>query len=188
MSPIAPDINEGMFIPQLFVWTGGSFTLLRTLDFKQRILSVAAFTRGLVPHLLVCVDRQTDSCLLLEWTNGRFESPKPLKLTGRATQAEAINTRAGDTLLLVLVEGNQTTNSLFIAIFVFRAVKCVYHKMNWFGFERDFLLCRNDRFVASMCTCRCRNNKILFSVVLLTGGASWRPDVHEDNANKHSDT
>lgn len=93
------------FTSQLFVWTGGSFTLLRTLDFKQRILSVAPFSRGQVPHLLVCTDRQTDSCLLLQWTNGRFESPKPLKLTGRATQAEAINTRAGDALLLVLVEG-----------------------------------------------------------------------------------
>lgn len=107
-----------VFRSQLFVWTGGSFALFRTLDFKQRILSVAPFTRGLVPHLLVCIDRQTDSCLLLEWTNGRFESPMPLKLTGRATQAEAIETRAGDALLLVLIGGDQAYNSLFVAIYV----------------------------------------------------------------------
>ncbi|XP_075895105.1 adhesion G-protein coupled receptor V1 isoform X2 [Nelusetta ayraudi] len=98
---------------QVFVWTGGSFALLRTLDFQQRILSVAPFTRALVPHLLVCLDRQTDSCLLLQWTNGRFQSPRPLKLSGRATQAEAINTRAGDTLLLVLVEGHSPSCEVF---------------------------------------------------------------------------
>lgn len=101
---------------QVFVWTGGSFALLRTLDFQQRILSVAPFTRALVPHLLVCLDRQTDSCLLLQWTSGRFQSPKPLKLSGRATQAEAINTRAGDTLLLVLVEGDQIFFILFLLL------------------------------------------------------------------------
>lgn len=104
MSQIATDIIRRVCLFQLFVWTGGSFTLLQTFDFTQRILSVVPFTRGQVPYLLVCIDRQTDSCLLLERTSGRFENPKPLKLTGRAIQAEAINTRTGDTLLLVLVE------------------------------------------------------------------------------------
>lgn len=98
------------------MWTGGSFSLLRTLDFTQRVLSVAPFTRALVPHLLVCLDRPTDGCLLLQWTNGRFQSTQPLKLSGRATQAEAINTRAGDTLLLVLVEGEQMFFILFLLL------------------------------------------------------------------------
>lgn len=94
-------------LSQLFVWTGGVFTLLQTLDFKQRIHSVSAFSRGQVPHLVVCIDRPTDSCLLLEWTGGRFARAKPLKPTDGATRAEAMDTRAGDTLLLVLVESEQ---------------------------------------------------------------------------------
>ncbi|XP_070820196.1 adhesion G-protein coupled receptor V1 isoform X2 [Chaetodon trifascialis] len=90
---------------QIFVWTGGSFTLLQTLDFKQDILSVTPFTRAAVPYLVVCIDRQNVSCLLLQWTSGRFENPQPLQLTGRATQVETINTRAEDTLLLAVIEG-----------------------------------------------------------------------------------
>ncbi|XP_045890437.1 adhesion G-protein coupled receptor V1 [Micropterus dolomieu] len=90
---------------QIFLWTGGSFTLLQTLDFEQDILSVIPFTRAAVPFLLVCIDRQTLSCLLLQWTNGRFQNPQPLQLTGRAIQVETINTRAEDTLLLVVIEG-----------------------------------------------------------------------------------
>ncbi|XP_044053980.1 adhesion G-protein coupled receptor V1 isoform X2 [Siniperca chuatsi] len=86
---------------QIFVWTGGSFTLLQTLDFKQDIRSVTPFTRAAVPYLLVCID----SCLLLQWTNGRFQNPQPLQLTGRAIQVATINTRAEDTLLLVVNEG-----------------------------------------------------------------------------------
>uniref|UniRef100_UPI0037E7935A adhesion G-protein coupled receptor V1 n=1 Tax=Semicossyphus pulcher TaxID=241346 RepID=UPI0037E7935A len=94
---------------QIFVWTGGSFTLLQTLDLEQNILSVSPFTRSAVPYLLVCVDRQSVSCLILQWTNGRFQNPQPLQLTGRATQVETINTRAEDTLLLVLIEGQSPT-------------------------------------------------------------------------------
>ncbi|XP_076586595.1 adhesion G-protein coupled receptor V1 isoform X2 [Chaetodon auriga] len=90
---------------QIFVWTGGSFTLLQTLDFEQDILSVTPFTHADVPHLVVCIDRQNVSCLLLQWTNGRFENLQPLQLTGRATQVETINTRAEDTLLLAVIEG-----------------------------------------------------------------------------------
>ncbi|XP_074494393.1 adhesion G-protein coupled receptor V1 [Sebastes fasciatus] len=90
---------------QIFVWTGGSFTLLQTLDFEEDILSVTPFTRAAVPYLIVCIDRQTVSCLLLQWTNGRFQNPLPLQLTGQAVQVETISTRAEDTLLLVVIEG-----------------------------------------------------------------------------------
>ncbi|XP_028269622.1 adhesion G-protein coupled receptor V1 [Parambassis ranga] len=90
---------------QIFVWTGGSFALLQTLDFKQDILSVKPFTRADVPHLLVCVDSQNQSCFLLLWANGRFQSPQPIPLTGRANQVEAVSTRTEDTLLLVAIEG-----------------------------------------------------------------------------------
>ncbi|XP_029296357.1 LOW QUALITY PROTEIN: adhesion G-protein coupled receptor V1 [Cottoperca gobio] len=90
---------------QIFVWTGGSFTLLQTLDFEENILSVTPFTRAAVPHLLTCIDRRTVSCLLLRWTNGRFQNPQPLQVTGRAIQVETITTRAEDTLLLVVIEG-----------------------------------------------------------------------------------
>lgn len=93
-------------IPQIFVWTGGSFALLQTLDFKQVILSVKPFTRADVPHLLVCVDSQTQSCFLLLWANGRFQSPQPIPLTGRASQVEAVSTRTEDILLLVAIEGD----------------------------------------------------------------------------------
>lgn len=91
---------------QIFVWNGHSFTLLQTLDFEEDILSVTPFTHAAVPYLLVCMDRQADSCVLLQWTNGLFENPEPLQLTGRAIQVETINTRAEDTLLLVVMEGD----------------------------------------------------------------------------------
>lgn len=94
---------------QIFVWTGGSFTLLQTLDFQQDILSVTPFTRATVPYLLVCVDRETVSCFLLQWTSGRFENPQPLQLTGRAIQVETVKTRAEDILLLVVMEGNSSS-------------------------------------------------------------------------------
>lgn len=94
------------FMLQVFVWTGGSFTLLQTLDFEQNILSVTPFTHAAVPYLLVCVDRQTANCLLLQWINGRFQNPEPLQLTGRAIQVETISTRAEDTLLLAAIEGD----------------------------------------------------------------------------------
>ncbi|XP_040011455.1 adhesion G-protein coupled receptor V1 [Xiphias gladius] len=90
---------------QIFVWSGGSFILFQTLDFEEDILSVTPFTRAAVPYLVVCLDRQTVNCLLLQWTSGRFQNPKPLPLAGRASQVETINTRAEDTLLLVVVEG-----------------------------------------------------------------------------------
>ncbi|XP_030273384.1 adhesion G-protein coupled receptor V1 isoform X2 [Sparus aurata] len=90
---------------QIFVWTRGSFTLHQTLDFEQDILSVTPFTREAVPYLLVCIDRQTVSCLLLQWTNGRFQNPQPLQVAGRAIHVETINTRVEDTILLVLIEG-----------------------------------------------------------------------------------
>ncbi|KAI9527782.1 Adhesion G-protein coupled receptor V1 [Dissostichus eleginoides] len=90
---------------QIFVWTGSSFTLFQTLDFEESVLSVTPFTRSAVPHLLVCIERQTAACLLLPWTNGRFQDPQPLQITGRAIQVETINTRAEDTLLMVVTEG-----------------------------------------------------------------------------------
>ncbi|XP_041793349.1 adhesion G-protein coupled receptor V1 isoform X2 [Chelmon rostratus] len=90
---------------QIFVWTGGSFTLLQTLDFERDILSVTPFTRAAVLYLVVCIDTHTVSCLLLQWTGGRFQNPQPLQLTGRAIQVETVHTRAEDTLLLVVIEG-----------------------------------------------------------------------------------
>lgn len=94
------------FMLQIFVWAGGSLTLHQTLDFEQDILSVTPFTHEAVPYLLVCIDRQTVSCLLLQWTNGRFQNPQPLQIAGRAIHVETINTRVEDTILLVLIEGD----------------------------------------------------------------------------------
>uniref|UniRef100_A0A4W6G876 Adhesion G-protein coupled receptor V1 n=1 Tax=Lates calcarifer TaxID=8187 RepID=A0A4W6G876_LATCA len=90
---------------QIFVWNGGSFTLVQTLDFEQDVLSVTPFIRSTVLYLVACIDTQTASCLLLQWISGRFQNPQPLPLTGRASQVETINTRAEDILLLVAVEG-----------------------------------------------------------------------------------
>lgn len=91
---------------QIFVWTRGSFSLLQTLDVEGDVLSVAPVTGDVVPHLLVCVDGQNVSCVLLRWTNGRFQTPQPLNLHGRVLQAERIHTRADETLLLVGIEGD----------------------------------------------------------------------------------
>lgn len=93
-------------MPQIFVWTRGSFTLLQSLDFEQDILSVTPFTHAAVSYLLVCLDRQAVNCLLLQRTNGRFQNPQPLQLTGRAVQVEAVDTNGEDTLLLAVTEGD----------------------------------------------------------------------------------
>uniref|UniRef100_A0A3P8TGE6 Adhesion G-protein coupled receptor V1 n=1 Tax=Amphiprion percula TaxID=161767 RepID=A0A3P8TGE6_AMPPE len=98
---------------QIFVRTGGSFTLLQTLDFKQGILGVTPFTHADVPYLLACIDRQTEGCFLLEWTNGGFHKKQPLPLNGTANQVEAVNTRTGDTLLLVAIEGLSPSCEVF---------------------------------------------------------------------------
>lgn len=94
------------FVLQIFVWTRGSFTLFQTLDFEGDIVSVSPFTHAAVPHLLVCIEGQNVSCVLLRWTNRRFQNLQPLKLKGRAIQAEAINTGVDKTLLLVVMEGD----------------------------------------------------------------------------------
>lgn len=91
---------------QIFVWTRGSFTLFQTLDFEGDVLSVSPFTREAVPHLLVCVEGQNISCVLLRWTNRRFQNLQPLKVKGRVIQAEIINTRVDEILLLVVIEGD----------------------------------------------------------------------------------
>ncbi|XP_029019275.1 adhesion G-protein coupled receptor V1 isoform X2 [Betta splendens] len=91
---------------QVFVWTGGSFTLLQTLGFEQRILSVTPFTHDAVPHLVVCIDRQSGGCVLLPWTSGKFQKPQPLSLSGRVSQVETISRRGEDTLLLAVIEGS----------------------------------------------------------------------------------
>lgn len=115
------------FMVQIFVWTGGSFTLLQTLDFQQDILSVTPFTHATVPYLLVCIDRETASCLLLQWTSRRFENPQPLKLTGRAIQVETVKTRAEDTLMLVVMEGNSLTSQEMIGC-------CYVYLAHWNNF------------------------------------------------------
>lgn len=101
---------------QIFVWTRGSFTLFQTLDFEGDILSVSPFTREAVPHLLVCVEGQNVSCVLLRWTNRRFQNLQPLKVKGRVIQAEIINTGVDETLLLVVIEGDM---SFFIYLFFY---------------------------------------------------------------------
>lgn len=90
---------------QIFVWTWGSLTLFQTLDFDGDILSVSPFTREAIPHLLVCIEGQNVSCVLLGWTNRRFQNLQTLKLKGRVMQAEIINTRVNETLLLVVTAG-----------------------------------------------------------------------------------
>ncbi|KAK9522609.1 hypothetical protein VZT92_019059 [Zoarces viviparus] len=105
---------QGVLVPvEIFVWAGGSFALLQTLDFVENILSATPFTRAAVPYLLVCIDRQAVSCLLLQCTSGRFQNPQPLPLTGRAIHVETINTRAEDTLLLVVIEAGRNGSSLY---------------------------------------------------------------------------
>uniref|UniRef100_H2M3Y4 Adhesion G-protein coupled receptor V1 n=1 Tax=Oryzias latipes TaxID=8090 RepID=H2M3Y4_ORYLA len=91
---------------QIFVWTGSSFTLQQTLNFKQDILHVTPFTWADVPRLIVCMDSQNVSCQLLEWTSGRFQNAKPLQLNGRVRQVEAISTKTDQILLLIATEGH----------------------------------------------------------------------------------
>lgn len=110
---------------QIFVRTQGSFALFQTLDVEGEILSVSPFTRKAVPHLLVCVEGQNVSCVLLRWTNGRFQTLQPLKLKGRAIQTEVINTGVDETLLLVVIEGE------FLFIFLFFLWKLHAYKDNF---------------------------------------------------------
>uniref|UniRef100_A0A672JI01 Adhesion G-protein coupled receptor V1 n=1 Tax=Salarias fasciatus TaxID=181472 RepID=A0A672JI01_SALFA len=90
---------------QIFLWSGGSFTLFQTLDFKQDILSVTPFPRAAPPHLLVCLNRPTESCVILKWNNGRFEDSQALPLAGRSSQVDTILTGTEDNILLVAFEG-----------------------------------------------------------------------------------
>ncbi|XP_014844179.1 PREDICTED: G-protein coupled receptor 98 isoform X1 [Poecilia mexicana] len=90
---------------QIFVWTGSSFALHGTLNFEQDILSLSPFIHADALYLLVCIDSQSGSCQLLQWSNGIFQNPQTLPLSGRAIQVEAVNTRREDTLLLIAVEG-----------------------------------------------------------------------------------
>uniref|UniRef100_A0AAV2MS74 Staphylococcus aureus surface protein A n=1 Tax=Knipowitschia caucasica TaxID=637954 RepID=A0AAV2MS74_KNICA len=87
---------------QVFVWSEGTLSLLQTLDFQQDVVSVTTFAEAGQMHLFVCIDRETDSCLILTWAKGRFQDPQPLPLTGRGTQVEQVQTRTNGTLLLVL--------------------------------------------------------------------------------------
>uniref|UniRef100_A0A3Q2PRU9 Adhesion G-protein coupled receptor V1 n=1 Tax=Fundulus heteroclitus TaxID=8078 RepID=A0A3Q2PRU9_FUNHE len=91
---------------QIFVWTGGVFTLHQNLNFEQDILDLAPFTHAGVLYLLVCIDSLSGSCQLLQWSSGRFQNPQTLPLPGRAFQVEIVNTRREDTLLLIAVEGS----------------------------------------------------------------------------------
>lgn len=109
---------------QIFVWTRGSFSLLQTLDVQGDILSVAPVTGDVVPRLLVCVDGQNVSCVLLRWTNRRFQTPQPLKLNGRVLQAEVINTRVDETLLLVGIEGDVLLSIYKAALVLLVALDC----------------------------------------------------------------
>ncbi|XP_061528205.1 adhesion G-protein coupled receptor V1 isoform X2 [Phycodurus eques] len=89
---------------QIFVWTSSSFTLVQTLDFKEDIVSVTPFTRTDGLYLVVCLNRETNSCFLLHWAGGRFGNAQPLPVTGRVSQVEIVQ-RAEDTLVLVLLQG-----------------------------------------------------------------------------------
>lgn len=108
---------------QIFVWTRGTFSLLQTLDVEGDVLSVAPVIREVVPRLLVCVDGQNVSCVLLRWTNRRFQTPQPLKVKGRVIQAELINTRGDETLLLLGIEGD-----VFMSIY--KAASVLYDTFN----------------------------------------------------------
>lgn len=114
---------------QIFVWTWESFTLFQTLDFEGDIISVSPFTHAAVPHLLVCIEGQNVSCVLLRWTNRRFQNLQPLKLKGRAIQAEVINTGVDKTLLLVVMEGDMSFIYLFIYFCSFSAFSLSFCKI-----------------------------------------------------------
>lgn len=128
------------FALQIFVWTRGSFTLFQTLDFEGDIVSVSPFTRAAVPHLLVCIEGQNVSCVLLRWTNRRFQNLQSLKLKGRAIQAEVTNTGVDKTLLLVVMEGDASFFFFFLLIFCICFIFLRNSKIMWFGFYLSFFL------------------------------------------------
>ncbi|XP_077457045.1 adhesion G-protein coupled receptor V1 [Stigmatopora argus] len=101
-------IDERYFLvasSQIFVWTNNSFTLLQTLDFNEDIVSVTPFIHADAPYLVVCLNRVTTGCFLLNWTDGRFGNSQPFPVTGRVSQVETVQIRAVDTLFLVLRQG-----------------------------------------------------------------------------------
>ncbi|XP_062310079.1 adhesion G-protein coupled receptor V1 [Osmerus eperlanus] len=97
---------------QVFVRSGGMFSLHHSLDF-QGLVAVFPFSRGNSFYLAACLDRPTDGCLLLLWTNGRFLNPRPLPFAGRANQVEAFNMGA-DVLLLVVTQGPSPSCEVFV--------------------------------------------------------------------------
>ncbi|XP_057687080.1 adhesion G-protein coupled receptor V1 isoform X4 [Corythoichthys intestinalis] len=87
---------------QIFVLTNNSFTLLQTLDFKDDIVSVTPFTHAESPYLVVCLNRVTNGCFLLDWIDGRFGNSQPFPVSGSISQVETVQITAVDTLFLVL--------------------------------------------------------------------------------------
>ncbi|KAM6965415.1 adhesion G-protein coupled receptor V1 [Aplochiton taeniatus] len=98
---------------QMFIRTGSVFALHQSLNFQQQVLSVSPFSLGDLHSLAACLDRQTNSCLVLQWTNGRFQNPQPLPSSGRANQVEAFQMGAV-TLLLVVTAGPSFSCEVFV--------------------------------------------------------------------------
>ncbi|KAK9974393.1 hypothetical protein ABG768_022494 [Culter alburnus] len=90
---------------EIFVWTGGSFSLHQSLEL-QDITTAVPFRRGSssLQHLAVCRNRTSSTCLIYQWNNGRFQNPQPLAVNTRVKQVESFQ-MGGDTFLLVVTEG-----------------------------------------------------------------------------------
>ncbi|XP_051546873.1 adhesion G-protein coupled receptor V1 isoform X1 [Myxocyprinus asiaticus] len=99
---------------EIFVWTGGSFTLHQNLEL-QDITTVMPFRRGSsnLQHLAVCRNRTSDTCLTYQWSNGRFQNPQPLAINATVKQVESFH-MGGDTFLLIVTEGPNPACEVFL--------------------------------------------------------------------------
>ncbi|CAB1319363.1 unnamed protein product, partial [Coregonus sp. 'balchen'] len=98
---------------QVFVRTGSVFAVHQSLEL-QGVLSVSPFSHGTSLYLSVCVRRETgDGCMLFQWSEGRFQNPRPLPVGSRAQQVESLN-KGADTLLLVVTEGSSSSCEVFV--------------------------------------------------------------------------
>ncbi|XP_017551078.2 adhesion G-protein coupled receptor V1 isoform X2 [Pygocentrus nattereri] len=99
---------------QVFVWMGGSLSLLHTLEL-QNITALSPFTRasGNGQYLAACRNRASSTCLIYQWSNGGFQNPQPLPVSAKVKQMESIH-MGGDTFLLVVTEGPNPVCEVFL--------------------------------------------------------------------------
>ncbi|XP_073670893.1 adhesion G-protein coupled receptor V1-like [Paramisgurnus dabryanus] len=99
---------------EIFLRLRDSFSLHQNLDL-QSITTFEPFRRnsGTLQHLAVCMNRTSDTCLIYQWINERFQNPQPLAVNAIVKQVKSFHI-GGDTFLIVVSEGPNPTCMVFM--------------------------------------------------------------------------